>query len=228
MKGKNGNLCLSDCILMACAIFFKSFRGAERANPTQSRGNARLCSIAGLVAWLVEIPSGLGSLGENKALKSSKAFLHMCSPPLPPPCCCFSSQSSCERLPLKVKLGLERSSAGAVSPPASSLFPPEVTQGGTASLPPCLDDSSDLTAGTGLPAVPLRGAGIARRPGAFGRARVHFSSQASALGLALCGTLALRAAGLVITVVWLSPLKPRAFLQGNQVCARIVLQTGSG
>jgi len=136
MKGKNGNLCLSDCILMACAIFFKSFRGAERANPTQSRGNARLCSIAGLVAWLVEIPSGLGSLGENKALKNSKAFLHMCSPPLPPPCCCFSSQSSCERLPLKVKLGLERSSAGAVSPPASSLFPPEVTQGGTASLPP--------------------------------------------------------------------------------------------
>lgn len=79
---------------MACTIIFRPFWGGEQVNPPQSRGYSRPCSIAGLGTSLVEIPSGSGSLRENKPLKDTKVFPYMCS--LPPPRCCFSPQSSCK------------------------------------------------------------------------------------------------------------------------------------
>lgn len=223
---------------MTCTIFFRSFWGAERANPPQSRHNARLCSITGLLTWPMEISPGFSSLRENKPLKNSKVFLYVYSPSLPPlPCCCFSPQSSCKRLPFKVKLGLERSSPGAVSPPPSSLLPPEVTQDETASfslLPGWLVRShTRQTAHCRSRAVLVRRDGHLRVSwGVWKDTHSFFIPGLSSWTHSFwhAGLMGNRAQNKneLITIL-LPPLpNPQAFLQNNQFCIRIVLKTGSG
>lgn len=216
---------------MACPVFFRSFWGAECATSPQSRGNARLHSIAGLLTWLVEIPSGLGSLKENKRLKNTKAFLYTYSPPfLPPPCCCFSPQSSCKRLPFKIKLGLESSSSRAVSSPPSSLFPPEVTQHKAASfslLPGWLVRSHPWwTVHRRSTVVLVRGDGhLGILRGLKGYTFISPSPEQLDLPF-----LALWAAAQnknrLKTIELPPPPKPRALLQNTQRCTVIVLNTG--
>lgn len=186
----------------------------------------------------MEIPSGLGSLRENKSLKNTKAFLYTYSPPLPPPpSCCFSPQSSCKRLPFKVKVGLERSSPGAVSLPPSFFFPPEVTQDETASfslLPGWLLRSHTWQTVRRRSAVVLL-----RGHGHFGVSWGFWKDTHSFFITGLSSwTRPLWHAGFMgnrtqnknelITVVLPLPPKPQAFLQNNQFCIRIVLKTGSG